>query len=64
MTNHEVDMAVIVIKSTDYRMDIAQVLAIKAIGKFLVNLKASNIFLCFTHCDKDKPEQEFIQNKL
>ena len=32
--------------------------------KFLDNLKPKNTFVVFTHCDWDKPTDEFIKEKL
>jgi hypothetical protein len=57
-------MALMVIKSTDYRMTIEQILVAKAMKKFLENLKPICTFLIITHCDEKQPDAVFIKNKL
>ena len=36
----------------------------KAMKKFLDNLKPQNTFICFTHCDEKKVDQKFIKEKI
>ena len=63
-SDEKIDVALIVIKATDYRMELAQLAAIKAAKKFLEDLKPENIYLCFTHCDKNPPDETFIKAKI
>ena len=51
-----IDAALIVVKSTDYRMDIQQTISIKMVGKFFANFEAKKVFIIFTHCDIEKPK--------
>ena len=57
-------MALLVIKATDYRLDLPQIACMQAMNKFLENLKPMNTFLCFTHCDKHTIDDEFIKEKV
>lgn len=57
-------MALVVIKSTDYRMDLAQITTLAVIKNFLNDIKPKCLFLVITHCDKETPDQEQIDNKL
>jgi predicted GTPase len=54
-----IDMAIMVLKATDMRMSIEQIMVAKAMQKFLDNLKPRATFLCFTFCDKQKPDEQF-----
>ena len=63
-SDEKIDVALIVIKATDYRIDIVQMATIKAAKKFLENLKAENIYLCLTHCDNNPPDEKFIKSKI
>ena len=59
-----IDMALMVIKSTDFRMNVEQIMVAKAMKKFLENLQPKSTFLVITHCDKKDPDAVFIKNKL
>jgi hypothetical protein len=59
-----IDAALIVLKSTDYRMDIQQTIAIKMVGKYFENFDARKVFLVLTHCDIERPTDEFIADKI
>lgn len=59
-----IDMALIIIKSTDYRIDLAQIACMRAMKKFLDGLEPANTFIVFTHCDKKLPDINFQQKKL
>ena len=62
--DENIDMALLIVKATDYRIDIAQITCMQAMKKFLDNLKPANTFICFTHCDESCPTKEFIDEKL
>lgn len=57
-------MALMVIKSTDFRMNVEQIVVAKAMKKFLENLAPKSTFLCLTHCDESPPKPTFIKEKL
>ena len=57
-------MVLLVLKATDYRIDMAQIVSITAMKRFLTNLQPENIFVCFTHCDESTPDAEFIKEKI
>ena len=57
-------MALMVIKATDFRMGIEQIVVAKAMKKFLENLAPKSTFLCLTHCDESPPKPKFIKEKL
>jgi len=57
-------MALMVIKSTDFRMNVEQIVVAKAMKKFLENLAPKSTFLCVTHCDESPPKPTFIKEKL
>jgi len=60
-----IDAALIVVKSTDYRESPQEIIAIKTISKMIDNSKPDNTYLILTHCDKnDKPLEDFISGKL
>jgi hypothetical protein len=58
------------LKATDYRIDMGQMLSLRAMKTFLENLKPKNAYICFTHCDMMNNEGEevidevFIKSKL
>lgn len=56
-----IDAVLIVINSTDYTVDLAQIAAIKA-AKLFLNL--DNVYLCLTHCDQHTPDIGFIRRKI
>ncbi|CDW72080.1 UNKNOWN [Stylonychia lemnae] len=58
------DGALIVIKSTDYRISVQETMAIKATVKFFSNFSPKHVFLIITHCDIESPTDDFIQEKL
>jgi hypothetical protein len=45
------DAAIIIIRITDYRASINEVIACRAIKEFLENLTPQHIFCLITHCD-------------
>ena len=57
-------MVVLVLKSTDYRIDLPQIACMQAMKKFLLELKPKNTFICFTHCDESMPGEKFIKEKV
>ena len=57
-------MALMVIKSTDFRMDVNQIVVAKVMKKFLENLAPKSTFLCVTHCDESPPKDKLIKDKL
>lgn len=57
-------MALMVIKATDFRMNVEQIVVAKAMKKFLENLEPKSTFLCVTHCDESPPKPIFIKEKL
>lgn len=59
-TAQNFDAALILVKSTDYRIDVQQVIALKIIRKFFANFSPSNVFVIITHCDVENPAPEFI----
>lgn len=61
MPTENIDMAFLVLKSTDYRIDLPQILCIKAMKNFLDNLKPKNTFIVFTHCDQAEPDEKFLK---
>ena len=63
-SKENIDIAIMVLKSEDYRMNSEQILTAEAMGKFIKNLKPKCTYLAFTHCDKDEPSDEFIEEKL
>lgn len=63
-TNATFDAAILVLKSTDYRITIQQVISLKAISKLLENFKPKKIFAVFSHCDISNPSQNEIEGKL
>jgi predicted GTPase len=60
----QIDMALVVIKSTDKRLGFEQLLSVQAMANFLKGLKAENTFIIFTHCDLQKPKEDFIEKKI
>lgn len=54
----------LVLNSDDYRLDLAQVASMQAMNKFLEKLRPQNTYLCFTHCDKQMPEEKWVLKKL
>ena len=62
--NEVIDGALIVIKSTDYRITAQETIAIKAVLKFFSNFSSRHVFLVITHCDKFDPTDDFIAEKL
>jgi hypothetical protein len=64
LPTENIDMALLVLKSTDYRIDSAQILCLRAMKIFLDNLKPKNTFIVFTHCDENKPDEKFLIAKL
>ncbi len=58
------DTVLLVIKSSDYRASAQEIIAAKAIVKFLENNTPENIFLVFTHCDQSMPDEDLIQGKI
>lgn len=59
-----IDMAIMVMKATDMRMSVEQIIVAKAMQKFLENLKPKATFLCFTFCDKQMPDEKFTRSKI
>jgi hypothetical protein len=59
-----IDVVLIVLKSTDYRLSLAEIASMQAMNKFLENLKPQNIYLAFTHCDESKPDKKLIDGKI
>ena len=62
--SQQIDMAIMILKATDYRMTMEQIISAKAMCKFLENLKPKSTFLCFTFCDKEMPKEKFVKEKL
>lgn len=62
--NEIIDCALIVIKSTDYRITVQETMAIKGCAKFFSNFSPANVYLVITHCDEQMPTDEFISEKL
>ena len=58
------DAALIVIKITDYRENIYEVIAMKAIKEFLDNLSPQHVFVVVTHCDIKNPDPTTINEKI
>jgi hypothetical protein len=60
------DAALLVIKSTDYRESIQDIIAAKALMNFLVNFSPDRVFLVITHCDiyPDAVTEEYVAGKL
>ena len=58
------DAALIVVRSTDYRLSVQEMIAIKAIAKLLIDHKPQNIFLIITHCDKQYPSDDLVMGKV
>jgi hypothetical protein len=54
------DAAIIVIKITDFRASIYDVIAWKAIKEFFYHLTPEHIFCCFTYCDVNIPSPNVI----
>lgn len=63
-TDENIDMVVLVLKSTDYRLDLPQIACMQAMQKFLLDVKPKNTFVCFTHCDESMPDKKFIKEKI
>jgi GTP-binding protein EngB required for normal cell division len=59
-----IDMAIMVMKATDMRMSVEQIIVAKAMQKFLDNLKPKATFLCFSFCDKQMPDEKFTKSKI
>ena len=64
INNQPIDAALIVLKATDYRTDIQQVISVKIISKFFKNFEHKKVYMVITHCDVEKPTDEFITDKL
>jgi len=62
--DQQIDMAIMVLKATDYRMTMEQIISAKAMKQFLDNLKPKSTFICFTFCDKEMPKEKFVKDKL
>ena len=58
------DAALIVIRSTDYRLSVQEMIAIKAIAKLLIDHQPQNIFLIITHCDLQYPSDDLVLGKV
>ena len=63
-SENPIDAAMLVVKSSDYRMDIQQTISIKMIGKYFENFDAKKVFLVYTHCDMQKPTDKEIVDKI
>jgi hypothetical protein len=63
-SKQNIDAALIVLKKYDYRDTIQELYAIRTITKMIANSKAEDTFIVVTHCDKEKPSEEFITGKL
>ena len=60
-----IDMALLVLKASDKRLSIEQLISIKVLCQFLESLKPENVFMVFTHCDSpDKPKADWFAKKL
>lgn len=59
-------MVLLVLKATDYRMDLSQICSCQAMKKFIDGLNPQNIFIMYTHCDSAKVElnTEFVNKKI
>ena len=58
------DACIIVVKATDYRVTIQEVLALKCMREFLTGFSAQRVFCVITHCDKHKPDEEQMKSKI
>ena len=58
------DACIIVVKATDYRVTLQEVLALKCMREFLVGFSAQRVFCVITHCDKFKPDEEQMKSKI
>jgi len=57
-------MVIIVLKTVDFRASLQEITAVMAIRKILDNFNPKNVFVIFTHCDLQTPDEELIQGKL
>lgn len=57
-------MVMLVLKFSDYRLDVSEVATMQAMKKFLEKATPTNTYLCFTHCDKKMPKEGFVMEKL
>jgi hypothetical protein len=53
-----------VIRITDYRASVNEIIACRAMKEFLENLTPEHIFCCITHCDYNIPAPDVIDNKI
>ena len=58
------DAILMVIKESDYRASLQEIMSCKAITKFFTDFDPSRVFLIITHCDKSMPNEDFIMGKL
>ena len=63
-SKQKIDAALIVIKKYDYRDSVQELYAIKTITTMIANSKPEDTFIVVTHCDKEKPSEQFITGKL
>ena len=64
LPTENIDMVLLVVKATDYRLDIAQIASMRVMKTFLDDLQPENTFVAFTHCDNSGVKGDFKQQKL
>jgi hypothetical protein len=62
-TQEKFDAAIIVIKITDYRLTMNEIMALNAIKNFFENFEPSQVFCIVTHVDMGMPDPEVIEAK-
>ena len=51
VSGNKIDICLIVTKSTDYRMQLQEILAMKAMKEFLLNINPRSVYCLVTHVD-------------
>ena len=63
-SGQKIQICLIVTKSTDYRLSLNEIIALRAIKTFLSDLKPEGFYCWISHCDVSKPDEDFIKGKL
>ncbi len=58
------DAGIIILKATDNRFLLEEMLAIKVITNFFKKVNPICCWLCITHCDLINPDDNFIKSKI
>jgi hypothetical protein len=59
-----IDACIIVTKATDLRLSVQEIITMKAIKKFILDVDPDEIYTVFTHCDLQPITEEQIKGKL